>query len=81
VLRQLGWTEAIAPDAPFYLWLPVPDGYTSVSFATRVLDEAGVNVTPGNGFGEPGEGYFRVSLTVPDVRLDEALERLRQLRF
>ncbi|MFN2466435.1 MAG: LL-diaminopimelate aminotransferase [Candidatus Dormibacteria bacterium] len=81
VLRGIGWPDASAPDATFYLWLPVPDGYTSVSFATRVLDEAGVNVTPGNGFGEPGEGYFRVSLTVADERLDEALERLRKLRF
>lgn len=81
VLHEIGWPDARAPDATFYLWLPVPDGYTSVSFASRVLDEAGVNVTPGNGFGEPGEGFFRVSLTVPDHRLDEALERLRKLRF
>jgi LL-diaminopimelate aminotransferase len=81
VLREIGWPAAQAPDATFYLWLPVPEGYSSVSFATRVLDEAGVNVTPGNGFGEPGEGYFRMSLTVPDDRLDEALERLRKLRF
>ena len=81
VLREIGWRDAPAPDATFYLWLPVPDGYTSVSFASRVLDEAGVNITPGNGFGEAGEGYFRVSLTVPDHRLDEALERLRKLRF
>jgi LL-diaminopimelate aminotransferase len=80
-LREVGWPDAVAPDATFYLWLPVPDGYTSVSFAARVLDEAAVNITPGNGFGEHGEGYFRVSLTVPDNRLDEALERLRQLRF
>jgi LL-diaminopimelate aminotransferase len=77
--RSLGWSEAVAPDATFYLWLPVPDGYTSVSFAGRVLDDAAVNVTPGNGFGEHGEGFFRVSLTVPDDRLDEALERLRRL--
>jgi LL-diaminopimelate aminotransferase len=81
VLGELGWKEVVPPDATFYLWLPVPDGYTSVDFATRVLDEAGVNVTPGNGFGEHGEGYFRVSLTVPDARLDEALERLRKLHF
>jgi LL-diaminopimelate aminotransferase len=81
VLREVGWRDAVAPDATFYLWLPVPDGYTSVSFAGRVLDEAAVNVTPGNGFGEHGEGYFRVSLTVPDNRLDEALERLRKLSF
>ena len=81
VLRELGWRDAVAPDATFYLWLPVPNGYTSVSFASHVLDHAGVNVTPGNGFGEHGEGYFRVSLTVPDDRLDEALERLRKLTF
>ena len=81
VLRELGWRDAVAPDATFYLWLPVPVGYTSVDFAARVLDEAAVNVTPGNGFGEHGEGYFRVSLTVPDARLDEALERLRKLSF
>jgi LL-diaminopimelate aminotransferase len=81
VLRELGWRDAVAPDATFYLWLPVPEGYTSVDFAARVLDEAAVNVTPGNGFGEHGEGYFRVSLTVPDARLDEALERLRKLSF
>jgi LL-diaminopimelate aminotransferase len=81
VLRDLGWRDAVAPDATFYLWLPVPDGYTSVSFASHVLDQAGVNVTPGNGFGEYGEGYFRLSLTVPDQRLDEALERLRKLTF
>ena len=77
--KALGWRDLVAPDATFYLWLPVPGGYTSVSFATRVLDEAGVNITPGNGFGQHGEGYFRVSLTVPDARLDEALERLRRL--
>jgi LL-diaminopimelate aminotransferase len=81
VLRKLGWTDAKAPDATFYLWLPVPDGYSSVSFASKVLDDAGVNVTPGNGFGEHGEGYFRISLTVPDARLDEALERLRKISF
>ncbi|HEV1998517.1 MAG TPA: LL-diaminopimelate aminotransferase [Candidatus Dormibacteraeota bacterium] len=81
VLREIGWPDATAPEATFYLWLPVPEGYSSVSFASHVLDEAGVNVTPGNGFGEPGEGYFRLSLTVPDHRLDEALERLRKLRF
>jgi LL-diaminopimelate aminotransferase len=81
VLHELGWKDAVAPDATFYLWLPVPDGYTSVDFVARVLDEAAVNVTPGNGFGEHGEGYFRVSLTVPDARLDEALERLRKVSF
>jgi LL-diaminopimelate aminotransferase len=81
VLRELGWEAIVPPDATFYLWLRVPDGYTSVSFAGRVLDEAGVNITPGNGFGSAGEGYFRISLTVADTRLDEALERLRGLHI
>jgi LL-diaminopimelate aminotransferase len=80
-LRTLGWDDFVPPDATFYLWVPVPDGYTSVSFAARVLDEAGVNVTPGVGFGRGGEGYVRISLTVPDRRLDEALERLTKLTF
>jgi len=79
VFRELGWRDAQAPDATFYLWLPVPDGADSIGFAGRVLDEVAVNVTPGVGFGAGGEGYFRVSLTVPDARLDEALERLRRL--
>jgi LL-diaminopimelate aminotransferase len=81
VFEELGWRDLVAPEATFYLWLPVPAGYTSVSFASRVLDEAAVNVTPGNGFGEHGEGWFRVSLTVPDDRLDEALGRLRRLHL
>ncbi|MEA2645741.1 MAG: LL-diaminopimelate aminotransferase [Chloroflexota bacterium] len=81
VFAELGWSDQRPPDATFYLWLPVPDGFTSVSFATHVLDEAAVNLTPGNGFGEHGEGYFRVSLTVPDDRFDEALERLRGLKL
>jgi LL-diaminopimelate aminotransferase len=81
VFRELGWRDAEAPDATFYLWLPVPDGHTSVSFASMVLDEVAVNLTPGNGFGEHGEGWFRVSLTVPDARLDEALGRLRRLKL
>jgi LL-diaminopimelate aminotransferase len=78
---EMGWTDIEVPDATFYLWLSVPHGYSSMSFASHLLDHAGVNVTPGIGFGEYGEGYFRVSLTVPDHRLDEALERLRHLRF
>jgi LL-diaminopimelate aminotransferase len=81
VFRELGWERAVAPDATFYLWLRVPDGYTSINFAARVLDEVGVNITPGVGFGEHGEGYFRLSLTVPDDRLDQALERMRGLRL
>jgi len=65
------------PKATFYLWVKVPDGYTSESFASKLLDEAGIVVTPGNGFGDPGEGYIRISLTQKDERLSEAVRRIR----
>jgi LL-diaminopimelate aminotransferase len=59
------------------VWVPVPAGQTSAGFADLLLERAGVFVAPGNGYGDRGEGYVRFSLTVPDDRLDEALERLR----
>ncbi len=67
-----------APKGTIYLWLPVPAGYTSTSFAEHVLDQAGVVVTPGNGYGQAGEGFVRVSLTVPDDRIHEAVERIER---
>src|SRR5207247_9649671 len=75
-LRSLGWQ---APDlrATFYIWLPVPDGASGAQFATRVLERTGVVVTPGAGYGAQGEKYVRISLTIADDRLDEALRRLR----
>ena len=79
-LREVG-LEVTLPKATFYLWVHVPEGYSSASFATRVLEEAGLVVTPGNGFGEPGEGYFRIALTQTVERMSEALERLRRLSF
>ncbi len=65
-------------DGTFYLWIPVPGRQTSLGFAERLLDEAGILVTPGTAYGQYGEGYYRVSLTVPDVRLEQALERIRR---
>ena len=62
----------------FYLWLPVPNGQSSLEFTTKLLDEAGVLVTAGTAYGQYGEGYFRLSLTLPDNRLEEALERMRK---
>jgi aspartate/methionine/tyrosine aminotransferase len=59
--------------------VPVPDGYTSESFATKLLDEAAVVVAPGNGYGENGEGFVRFSLTLPDDRLEVGIERIRRL--
>ncbi len=66
------------PKAAFYLWVKVPEGRTSASFAAEVLDKAGVVITPGSAYGEYGEGFFRISLTVPDRRLAEAVERIKK---
>ncbi|MGE5459780.1 MAG: LL-diaminopimelate aminotransferase [Solirubrobacterales bacterium] len=74
-LNGLGWSLE-APLGSCYVWAPVPAGETSTGFADRLLDEAGIFVAPGNGYGKLGEGYVRVSLTVPDDRLAEAMERL-----
>jgi LL-diaminopimelate aminotransferase len=62
--------------ATFYLWVRVPEGWSSTAITGRFL-ESGVVVTPGNGFGEPGEGYFRIALTQTRERLQEAVERIR----
>jgi LL-diaminopimelate aminotransferase len=78
-LNALGW-RLEPPKATFYVWAPVPEGYDSIGFAAHVLDQAAVNITPGVGFGPDGEGYFRLSVTAADERLDEALERLQRLK-
>ena len=73
--------EPERPLASLYVWSPVPAGTSSIEFATRLIDDAGVIVTPGVGFGPAGEGYFRISLTTPDDRLEEALGRIATLSF
>jgi LL-diaminopimelate aminotransferase len=77
-LNDLGW-KIKPPRATFYVWAPVPTGYDSIGFASHVLDEVGVNITPGVGFGAHGEGWFRLSVTAPDARLEEAMARMRKL--
>jgi LL-diaminopimelate aminotransferase len=79
-LNDLGW-NITPPRATFYVWAPVPTGYDSIGFASHVLDEVGVNITPGVGFGAHGEGYFRLSVTAPDARLEEAMGRMRKLKL
>jgi LL-diaminopimelate aminotransferase len=79
-LNELGWNIK-PPRATFYVWAPVPKGYDSIGFAAHVLDEVGVNITPGVGFGVHGEGYFRLSVTAPDARLEEAMARMRKLKL
>ncbi|WP_019122293.1 LL-diaminopimelate aminotransferase [Brevibacillus massiliensis] len=65
------------PKGSFFIWAPVPVGYTSSEFAASVLEQTGVIVTPGSAFGPSGEGYFRISLSVPSDRLNEAVERIK----
>ncbi|NOX19920.1 MAG: LL-diaminopimelate aminotransferase [Nitrospirae bacterium] len=77
-LKGLG-IDAIKPEATFYLWTRVPKGYTSEDFTIFLLDKAGILGTPGNGFGEPGEGYIRFALTVSVERIKEAVERLKKV--
>jgi LL-diaminopimelate aminotransferase len=77
-LRKLG-LPVTAPRATFFVWAPVPDGSDSRKWAARLLQEAGVVVTPGVGFGPSGEGYYRIALTVDKARIAEAMERLGRL--
>jgi LL-diaminopimelate aminotransferase len=75
-LRAIG-VDVRSPKGTIYVWAPVPAGHTSASYCELVLEESGVVVSPGGAYGPNGEGFFRISLTVPDDRLAEAMERLR----
>jgi LL-diaminopimelate aminotransferase len=70
--------SAHKPKATIYVWAKVPAGYDSAGFATHMLEQANVIVSPGNAYGPSGEGYIRITLTTPDDRLEEALERIKQ---
>ncbi len=76
-IRQWGIDTTVGMGT-FYLWLPVPNGMSSIAFTTHLLEEAHVLVTAGSAFGKRGEGYFRMSLTAPDDRLACALERMKR---
>jgi LL-diaminopimelate aminotransferase len=75
-LREIG-IDIEPPKGTIYVWAPVPADHTSASFAELVLEQAAVIVSPGSMYGPSGEGYFRISLTTPDERLAEAMQRLR----
>jgi len=79
-LERIG-LAAPKPLASLYVWGPVPAGTKSVDFSLRLLDETAVWITPGVGFGPAGEGFFRISLTTPDDRLEEALGRLERFQL
>jgi len=77
-LRRMG-CPIRSPGGAFYLWGRVPTGLSSMQFVTQVFAKTGVLLTPGNGFGEQGEGYFRIALTCPVERLGKALGKLETL--
>jgi LL-diaminopimelate aminotransferase len=74
-LARMGF-EPPTPKATFYVWMPVPGG-DDVDFANRLIEQAGVLVTPGSGFGPSGKGYVRLTLLIPEERIEMALERIR----
>jgi LL-diaminopimelate aminotransferase len=77
-LRAIG-LRVDPPKGAIYVWARVPEGETSASFTERVLEDAGVVISPGAAYGPSGEGFVRMSLTVPDERLNEAAERIAAL--
>lgn len=77
-LNEMG-IETEKPRGTIFVWSKVPEGYTSAAFADKILEEAGVIVTPGNAFGENGEGFIRIALSVTEERLDEVISRLKKL--
>jgi LL-diaminopimelate aminotransferase len=76
-LRDIG-VEVESPKGTIYVWAPVPEGHSSASFSELVLEQAAVVVSPGSMYGPSGEGFFRISLTTPDERIAEAVERMRE---
>ena len=78
-LREIG-VDVQAPRATIYVWAPIPAGFdSSAAYCEHVLEEAAVVISPGGAFGPNGEGFFRISLTTPDDRLVEAVQRLGKL--
>jgi LL-diaminopimelate aminotransferase len=77
-LKNIGM-HLIKPQATFYLWARIPSQFDSMGFVKHLLNRAGVLATPGNGFGDAGEGYVRFALTAPVERIQEAVERIRKI--
>ncbi len=78
-LRDLGWKIKEPNKATFYLWLPIPPTFkSSTEFASAMLDRCGIVVPPGTGYGECGEGYFRIALTIDKKRIEEGISRMKK---
>jgi LL-diaminopimelate aminotransferase len=76
-ISRLG-LQAQTPQASFYIWARIPDGYTSMRFSSELLEATGVSITPGTVFGECGEGYMRITLCAPKERIQQALDRMER---
>jgi aspartate/methionine/tyrosine aminotransferase len=76
-LKNIGWDVAL-PPATMFVWAKIPEGYTSTEFVYQLIDQTGVVVTPGNAFGQYGEGYVRIALVQPLERLQEAIKRIAE---
>jgi len=76
-LRSIGW-QVTTPRATLYIWMKVPTGYDSQSFTGELLEKAAIVVAPGSAYGSYGEGYIRFSLTIPDERLLEGVDRIKR---
>ena len=79
-LKALGW-DVQMPTSTFYVWAPVPGGANSMEFCMLLLKSAGIVSTPGVGFGDKGEGFIRMSLTISEDRLEEALMRIKKMNL
>lgn len=79
-LRDMG-IQAEKPRGTFFIWAKVPGSLSSKAFAEKLLEESGVMVTPGAAFGDRGEGFFRISLSLPKNRLEEAVQRMKRFRI
>jgi LL-diaminopimelate aminotransferase len=77
-LKKIGM-QLIKPEATFYLWSKAPEQFSSMNFVSHMLNKAGVLATPGNGFGDAGEGYVRFALTASKDRIQEAVDRIGKI--
>lgn len=83
-LKELGWDidNLLIPKATFYLWLPIPKKYSSAEeFCNQILEKSGIVVVPGSGFGQYGEGFFRISISPGEQALYEVIDRMKQDGF
>jgi LL-diaminopimelate aminotransferase len=79
-LKKLGW-DVTLPKASFYVWAKVPKGYSSSQVVSKLLDDAAIVCTPGDGMGKSGQGYVRFALTVEVSRIKEAIERIGKIKW